>query len=151
MDTVCGAAAAGDAAVAELAEFLRLPAEQLQGELMFVRAFAVDFAAAMTLGESAERQEIQARYYEHWDRVASQAGGDVLADLDHRLQYYAGAVGDAAAGAGLAAQVGEAFAALCRAQEGGAAELAVLGGSMFAALFEEVCDLLSTIDIVLYT
>lgn len=149
MDTVCGPAAAGDAAVAELAEFLELPAERLQAELMFVRAFAVDFANSMALGESAEHAAIQARYYEHWEGVSSQAGADVMADLEHRLQYYGEAIGDAAAGAGLMAQVGEAFAALCQPEEGGADELAVLGGSMFAALFEEVCDLLSTVDIVL--
>jgi len=28
-------------------------------------------------------------------------------------------------------------------------EVAVLGGSLFAVLFEEVCDLLTTIDILL--
>lgn len=151
MDTVCGPAASGDEAVAELSAFLELPAERLQGELMFVRAFAVDFAAAMALGDSEEKGALFAHYYEHWEGVSSQAGPDLMADLDHRLQYYAEAVREDAGGAGLTSQVGRAFALLCQPEEGGGEELVVLGGSMFAALFEEVCDLLSSIDIVLYT
>lgn len=151
MEAVCGPAATTDAAVAELAEFLELSAGHLQGELMFVRAFAVDFATSLTLGDSAEREAIRAHYYEHWDGISAQAGGDVAADLDQRLQYYADAVGESAAGTGLAAQVGQAFAALLPSSGEGAGEVAVLGASMFAALFEEVCDLLNSIELVLYS
>jgi len=149
MEAVCGPSAGGDDAVAELSAFLELPADRLQGELMFLRAFAVEFAATMALGDSEERAAIGTQYYRHWEQVAGEAGGDLLADLDQRLRYYGQAVVDETASAGLGAQVGAAFASLCGIEEGGPEEVAVLGASMFAALFDEVCDLLTSIDIVL--
>ena len=111
MDTVCAPGTSGETAVAELGEVLRLPRQRLQSELMLVRAFAVDFATAMTLGNSPERRAIMARYYEHWDHVAAEAGPEVLGDLEDRLQGYAETVAEAAGPDGLAGQGGRTFAA----------------------------------------
>ncbi|MFH1569321.1 MAG: hypothetical protein ABIL09_15100, partial [Gemmatimonadota bacterium] len=101
------------------------------------------------LGDSAERRAIMARYYEHWDHVAAEAGPEVLGDLEDRLQRYAETVAEAAGPDGLAGQVGRTFAACCDVGAGGD-DLAMLGGAMFAALFEEVCDLLANLEIVLF-
>ena len=50
--------------------------------------------------------------------------------------------------AGLSALVGRAFAQCCRGGERGE-DLALLGGSMFGALFDEIADLLDNLDVAL--
>ena len=70
--------------------------------------------------------------------------------MQDRISYYTGAIHSEGAGPpGLMAQVGLAFAERCGVGEEGGEDLAMLGGSMFVALFEEISDLLSGIDIVL--
>jgi hypothetical protein len=150
METVCGPNASEQEAIEELAEFLSLNLERLQTELLFLRAFAVDFGTAMTLGDSQEKCSILSRYYQHWERVGAGAGEDVLTDLHERLQYYSEIIGSPSGAGGLGGQVGTAFASLCQDGGEGGEDLAMFGGSMFAALFEEVCELFTGIDIVVF-
>ncbi|MFC1526626.1 hypothetical protein ACFL6X_07450 [Candidatus Latescibacterota bacterium] len=150
METVCGPTSAEQEAIEELAQYLGLELGRLQTELLFLRAFAVEFGTTMTLGDSEETRSILSRYYQHWERVGAGAGDDVLADLHERLQYYAEIVGSPSGTGGLGGQVGAAFASLCQDSGEGVEDLAMLGASMFAALFEEVCELFTGIDIVVF-
>ena len=149
MEAVCQADSSQEDVVQHFGDLFGARSERLQAELMFLRAFAVDFATVMTLGDSAEKQAILARYYRHWERVATEVDDDVLSDLHEHLQFYQDTICSPSGADGLGGQVGRAFATLCRVGEEGEEEVAVLGGSLFAALFEEVCDLLTTIDILL--
>ena len=148
MDAVCTPSAQEQEALSELAAFLRLDPAQLQTELMFLRAFAADFATSLTLGQSREREAILGHYYRHWERIDRQVGG-VMADLQIRLQFYTNAVSALEAHpAGLQEQLGYAFVECCQAGEA-EKDLVVLGGTMFGALFAEIADLLQEVDIVL--
>ena len=151
VQAVCVPGEAEPAAVAALAAALGLDAEAVAEELLYLRAFAIDFAVLMALGDSPAKDQIQTRYYEHWTRIDQQAGGQALRAMEERLQEYAMAVGASAHGqGGLAAQVGQSLALRCGAGEGpDAAELAVFGGRLFAALYDEVVALLTDVEIVL--
>ena len=152
MDAVCTPADSEQAALRELAEHLGVDEQLLQIELMHLRAFSVDFATVIALGESPEREAILDQYYFHWDRIARQAGDQVLDDLQDRLAYYGQVVAepDLQAGGteGLLGQIGLAFARRCQREEQGQ-DLALLGGAMFGALFDEITDLYEGLDIVL--
>ena len=156
VETVCVSASGEREALQELADFLQVERSRVESELMFLRAFAVDFATTMALGDSPERMAISALFYEHWEAVSDQAGTVVLDDLQDRIGYYTEVIhAPEDVYQGLAGQVGAAFAACCRAggdgtEEEGQEEAAMLGGSMFAALFDEVSEMLSGLDIVLY-
>ena len=101
------------------------------------------------------------QYSGHWGGVGNEAGEAVLEDLEVRLTSYAEGAADTSPNPdGLRALVGGQFAAHCTALNDGAsntstaetgADLAFLGGSMFAALFEEMADLFETVEIVLPT
>ena len=150
MDAVCTPEEKEQAALNELADHLQVDLDQMQSELLFLRAFAVDFATAMALGQAPERQAILERYYLHWEQIDQEVGGGLLADLQARLQLYTETVGShERAPAGLKGLVGRAFAQCCGGDEV-EEELAVLGGEMFGALFEEVVDLLQEVDIALH-
>ena len=150
MDAVCTPSAQEQDALSELAIHLGVELERMQTELLYLRAFAVDFALALSLGESPAKEAITTHYYSHRDLVAREAGEGLLEDLQLRLAAYARVVGDADADPdGLKGQLGQLFADNC--QDGGQSpDLALLGGAMFAALFEEVADLFNVVDIVLY-
>jgi len=151
MDVVCTPSEPEQAPLRELATHLQVDLGRIQSELMFLRAFAVDFATTMTLGYGPEQKTILERYYQHWERVGQEVGSDLLVDLQARLQVYTETVGSPEMNpAGLKGLLGQTFARCCQAGEA-EAELAVLGGAMFGALFEEVTDLLQSVDIVLYT
>ena len=151
VDTVCVPGPGEQEALGELAGFLGVERESMESELMFLRAFAVDFATVMALGDAPERLAITERFYHHWETISEQVDASVFDDLQDRLSYYTEAIHSDGAGAGLTAQIGLAFAERCKAgEEDGSEDLAMLGGSMFVALFEEVSDLLNGIDIVLY-
>ena len=140
MDVVCTPSAQEQDALSELAIHLGVELERIQTELLYLRAFAVDFALALSLGESPAKEAITTHYYSHWDLVAREADEGLLEDLQLRLAAYARVVGDADANPdGLKGQGGE------QSQD-----LALLGGAMFAALFEEVADLFNAVDIVLH-
>ena len=156
VETVCVSASGESEALQELAEFLHVERGRMESELMFLRAFAVDFATVMTLGDSPERMGISDRFYHHLEANSDRAGADVLDDLQDRIRYYSDVIhAPDDVYQGLAGQVGIAFAECCRAsgdghEEEGQEEVAMLGGSMFAALFDEVSEMLSGLDIVLY-
>ena len=67
MNAVCTPAEREQAALAELAEQIGVDLGHLQSELMLLRAFAVDFAMAMTLGQTLVRRAILMRIHQHWD------------------------------------------------------------------------------------
>lgn len=148
MDAACAPSAQEQEAFGELAVLLGLDLRHLQTELMFLRAFAADFATSITLGQSPEREAILGSYYRHWERIDQQVGG-VMADLQARLQLYTEAVSALESHpAGLQEQLGRAFAGCCQAGEA-EGDLVVLGGTLFGALFAEIADLLQEVDIVL--
>ena len=150
MEAVCTPAEQEQDALGQLAAHLGVELPVIQAELMYLRAFAVDFATAMALSESPEKEAIEANYYHHWDRIAQEAGAEVLDDLRQRLDFYTGVVNDSAASTNLLKdQIGQAFAWYCQVGESNP-DLAVLGGAMFAAFFDEVVDLFDRVDIVLY-
>ena len=151
VDTVCVPGSGEQEALRELAEFLGVERGSMESELLFLRAFAVDFATVMTLGDAPERLAITERFYQHWETISDQVDGEVFDDMQDRLSYYTEAIHSDGTGSGLTAQIGLAFSEACRAgEEEGSEDLAMLGGSMFVALFEEVTDLLSGLEIILY-
>ena len=150
MDAVCTPSAPEQDALRELAIHLGVKLERMQTELLYLRAFAVDFALALSLGESPAKEAITTHYYSHWDLVAREAGEGLLEDLRLRLAAYARVIGDADVHSdGLKGQLGQLFANNCQGGEQ-SQDLALLGGAMFAALFEEIADLFNTVDIVLH-
>ncbi len=150
MDAVCTPSEQEHGALRQLATHLEVDLQRLQAELLYLRAFAVDFAMALALGGSSEREAVATRYYRHWDRIAQEAGEDVLEDLQGRLESYSRVIDDSGSSQDpLRDQIGRAFALRCQAEKQDQ-ELALLGGAMFAAFFDEVTDLFHTVDIVLY-
>jgi hypothetical protein len=137
-------------AVGQLAELLQVKADAISEELLYLRAFAVDFAVLMSLGDSPAKDQILSGYYEHWQRIEADAPG-TMEILEERLQDFAAIVGDVEPGAGgLARQLGIALAARCQVEAGPAAgDLIVFGGRLFAVIYEEVTALLTEVEIVL--
>jgi len=150
MEAVCVPGSSEQEAIEQMAQFTEVAPQQMLLEVMFLRAFAVEFGAEMALGDSEEKQAIFKRFYDHWDMIAEKADGDLLDDLTERLEYYNGAVHSPSDGSGLAGQVGVAFAARCGTPEEVQEVLAMFGGSLFAALFEETAELLQNIEILPY-
>ncbi len=149
-ESVCVPGEGEQEAVGELAAALQVNADVLAEELLYLRAFAVDFAVLMSLGDSPAKDQILSRYYEHWERIDAEAEG-TLEILEQRLLDYAAIVGDVERGhGGLARQLGIALAVRCDVEAGPAAgELMVFGGRLFAVLYEEVSAMLTEIDILL--
>jgi len=148
MDAVCAPATQEEEALRQLTVQLRVDLGRTRSELMFLRAFAVDFATSMTLGAGPERQAIQERYLQHWERLDREVGGGLLADLRARLEYYTEALDQPGREpTGLKGMMGRAFARCCG--DGPAVqELAFLGGEMFGAVFDEIAGLLQDVEIV---
>ncbi len=151
MEAVCVAGSSEQEAVEEMAQIVEVPAQEMLSELMFLRAFAVEFGAEMALGDSEEKRAIFERYYRHWEMVADTTDGNLIEDLHERLEYYTNAVhAPASEVSGLTGQIGVAFAEHCRVHDEGREDLAMLGGSLFAALFDEIAELLQSIEILPY-
>ena len=151
MEAVCVAGSSEQEAVEEMAQIVEVPAPEMLSELMFLRAFAVEFGAEMALGDSEEKRAIFEHYYQHWEMVANKTDGNLMEDLHEHLEYYSDAVhAPASEVSGLTGQIGMAFASRCRAQDAGREALAMLGGSLFAALFDETAELLQSIEILPY-
>ena len=149
MDAVCTRAEREQAALAELVVHLGVDLGHLQSELMFLRAFAVDFAMVMTVGQTPESRAILMRIHQHWERLDREVDAGLLEDLQDRLALYGKEVGTMAGDkGGLSGQVGRAFAQCCRGGERGE-DLALLGGSMFGAFFEEIANIFDELDVVL--
>ena len=149
VECVCVPGAGEQEAVGQLAEALHVQPDTLAEELLYLRAFAVDFAVLMSLGDAPAKDHILSRYYEHWQRIDEEAEG-ARAALEERLQGYAAVVGEVAPGGGLARQLGIALAARVSVDAGDAAvELMVFGARLFAVLYDEVTSLLTEVDILL--
>ncbi len=150
VECVCVAGPGEPEAVSALAEALGVKPDVIAEELLYLRAFAVDFAVLMSLGDAPEKDQILACYYEHWERIEVAAEG-TRATLEERLRDYAAVVGDVQPGSGgLGRGLGIALAARCAAPDGpAAAELIVFAARLFAVLYDEVTSMLTEIDIVL--
>ena len=157
MDAVCTPSDREEDALRELAAHLQVPLETIQSELLYLRAFAVDFATSVTMPESPEKKAVVERYNGHWGLIGKEAGEGVLEDLELRLRAYAEAVSASSPNPeGLRGLVGKVFAQICTADvnlpgRASGEELGFLGGAMFAALFDEMADLFDNVDIVLPT
>jgi hypothetical protein len=151
VQAVCVPGEGEEAAVTLVADNLGLEAASIGEELMYLRAFAIDFAVLMGLGDSPAKDQILSRYYEHWKRIDEGAGGGTQEAMEERLGAYAAAVGQSAqAQGGLSDEVGRQFASRCVAEGGlDATELVVFGGRMFAALYDGVVELLTEVEIIL--
>ena len=148
MDAVCVPSPREREALGELAEYLEVELECLQLELLFLRAFALDFALAVGLGDTPEREAILAQYYLHWERIAQRSDQRLVEDLKERLGRYGDvAVGPVPDPRGLSSQIGQTFARSCGAGDQASGELALLGGRMFGAFFEEITDLVGNVEI----
>ena len=148
MDVVCHPADEEDSALATLADHLDLEPGKLRSELLYLKAFAVDFAVALALGECTEKSEILDHYYGHWEHIADQSDPGVLDELHDRVSYYSAAatsLQDTACG--LNSQVGQAFADRFGVV-GQVEDLTLVGGEMFAGLSAEVIDLFHAVNIV---
>ena len=147
MEAACQTSAEERQALAGLAEFLQIDLGRLLAELMFLRTFAVDLAASVGLGHSPARGALMDRLYGHWERAAQESETELVEGLRVRLEYYGEAVGEEGAG-GMDGSVGGAFAD-CFGGEA-ADQLALLGGRMFAAFYEEVAQTLAAVEIVVH-
>jgi len=149
MDAVCTPTERELSALSELAGHLGMEVNLLESELMFLRAFAVDFAIALTLGQSSERQAVLARINSHWQRLDREVGADLLEDLQDRLALYGEAVSsEVSDSTGLSGLVARVFAQCVPGKHQGE-DLSLLGGSMFAAFFAEIVNLFEEVEIIL--
>ena len=71
MDAACRSSDAEESALRKLAEFFKLDLHGMLDELMFLRAFTVDFAIAITLGDGPEKEQILAR--SQWPEPSEEA------------------------------------------------------------------------------
>jgi len=132
-------------AVQSLAESIGVAPEIIQLELLHTRAFAVELALQISLSDDQVamqlREQFAARIREgHHDSQASEL-------LQQRLETFHAVIEDEHTTAGLAAAVGQCFAAHFAAGAL-AGDLAHLAGRLFAGLFDEVCDLLAEVELV---
>jgi hypothetical protein len=150
VESVCVPGPGEDDAVRQLGKALSVPPERIAEELLYLRAFAVDFAVLMSLGDSPAKDQILSRYYAHWEGIDENAEG-TLAALEERLRDYASVVGDIEPGrGGLAQSLGTALALRCQVEAGPAAgELMVFGARLFAVLYDEVTSLLTEVELIL--
>lgn len=148
MDAICTPAEREREALEELTRHLGMDVEQVQSELVFLRAFAVDLALATALGPDTGRDALQRHLHQNWQRLESDTGHSLADDLNARCQMYASiASGSQSHPDGLRGAVGQVFAHCCNAGERGA-DIALLGGAMFAAFHEETYQLFDAIDLV---
>ena len=99
-ECVCVPGAGEPEAGGHLAALLRVKADAMAEELLYLRAFAVDFAVLLALGDSPAKDQILSRYYEHWERIDAEVEG-TLAIFEERLQDYAAIIGDIEPGGAL--------------------------------------------------
>ena len=160
MEAVCIPASSEEPALAELAENLGTTRDRMKTELLLLRAFAVDFALDMSLGDSPARWAIAEQYYGHWEHIEERIDTETIDGLEERLKFYTEVVNSSHMDStSLTEQVGMTFAACCISNDVNGqeelsdadepVELAMLGGSMFVALFDECSDLLTQIEILL--
>lgn len=147
MEAACQNSEQEHEALERLAEFLQIDLERLLAELMFLRTFAVELAASIGLGHSPARGALMEQFYGHWERAAQVSETELVEDLRARLEYYGEAVGEEGVG-GMGQSLGQAFAAFFGGEAAG--QLALLGGRMFGAFYEEVAQTLAAVEIVVH-
>ncbi len=148
MDAICRPAEREQTALRELTSALGVELGRVQSELTFLRAYATDLAFATTLADEPTRADLRNRLYQHWQRLEGDVGMGLSEDLrDHLVLYGQAASGQSKGSGRLRDAVGSAFARCC-ADGDINADLAYLGGAMFAAFYDEVCRLLEAVDLV---
>ena len=135
-------------AVQSLAQELGVPAGMVQLELLYARAFAIDMAFKVSLGEGREADQLRAQYTARLRQADTDPEIDAWALMQERLATYASVV-DAEDAADLASTVGRCFAmTFGQAAAPMAGDLVHLGGRLFVTLFEEVSALLTEVELV---
>lgn len=146
MEAVCRATLQEQDAVDQLARMSGTDAALVQSELLFLRAFAVQLAVEVELGPGARRDSILAHYGQHWMQVDREVTG-AMSELQEHLEHYSGRVRSGAGSRVLQEQVGCAFAERCGSGAAGR-DLALLGGALFRAVYEEVARMLAEVEIL---
>jgi hypothetical protein len=135
---------AGEAqAVHALSEPLGVTPEELQVELLYTRAFAVELALQVGLGGS----DVEDRLRDEYVASLRQVDEDAWEMMQERLETYRAFTEQAEGTTGLAGTMGGCFAAIFE-QGPLTADLAHLGGRLFTALFDEISQLLTQIDLI---
>ena len=120
---------------------------RLQSELVFLRASAVDLAAVTALGDGPFCDDLRHGIRDRWQRLAGRSGVDFEGEIDERIAPHGQVVSDPQKTSGsLRDAVGFVFSQCCTDGDPNA-DLAHLGGAMFAALYDEVHQLLEAIDL----
>lgn len=147
MDAVCRTTVQEKDSIEQLALTLDANAGRIVSELMYLRAFAVDLALEVELGDDSGRDYIMGHYSSHWARIDDQVPGTVT-ELSEHLDRYREAVRHPAGQGRLGESVGAMFADRCRV-ESGRSDLALFGAAMFTSLYDEVARLLADVELVL--
>ena len=124
-----------------------LPAEadrrRIRNEFLYLRAFVVDFAVSMKLGDSREKKAVLDVYYAHLREMTKGTG--LFPEIAERLDIYAEAVNTPHQN-GPAWTVGLAFAKLCGQEKD--LNLVTRGGIQFGTTFKAVSDFVNSFRIV---
>lgn len=147
LDAVCVLSETEERALQELSQTLQVDWVRLRLELTFLRASAVDLAVVTALGEGSICNDLRQNIRDRLQRLISQSGGDFEEEIGDRVALYGHVVNDPKKTSGsLRDAVGIAFAQCCTGGDDNA-DLAHLGGAMFAAFYDEVHQLLEVIDV----
>ena len=146
-DAICVLSETEERALRELSRTLGVDWARLQSELVFLRASAVDLAAVTALGDGPLCDDLRQGIRDRWQRLAGRSGVDFEGEIDERTAPYGQVVSDPQKTSGsLRDAVGFVFSQCCTDGDPNA-DLAHLGGAMFAALYDEVYQLLEAIDL----
>ena len=140
---------AGEAEMVQsLAQELGVPAGMVQLEMLHARAFAIDMALKVSLGEGREADQLRDQYAARLRAADADPDVDAWDLMQDRLETYASVV-DAQDAADLASTVGRCFAGTFgQAAAPMAGDLMHLGSRLFGTLFEEVSALLAEIELI---
>ena len=115
--------------------------------LMFLRAFAADFATSMTLGESREKLAVLDAFSAHWDDWERDSGLPFRQEMERCFEIYTNAIKESHPN-GPAWQVGKAFSRICTGQEHDL-DLVMLGNVHFASTYNKISNVKRKFKIVL--
>ena len=146
LDAVCVLSDTEERALQELSRTLQVDRARLRLELTLLRASAVDLAAVTALGEGLICDELRQKVRDRCQRLVNQSGGDSEGETGERIALYGRIVNDPQKTSGsLRDAIGFVFAQCCTDGDSNV-DLAHLGGAMFAVFYEEVHQLLDSID-----
>ena len=104
-------------------------------------------AAVTALGDGPLCDDLRQGIRDSWGRLVARSGVDFEGEIDERTAPYGKVVSDPQKTSGsLRDAVGNVFSQCCTDGDANA-DLAHLGGAMFAALYDEVYQLLEAIDL----